>query len=326
MRDFSFVSLLLAFCMSAFLLLQPAAADYKEAVALYNQGRFDKAIQELKPDLDNNPDWEFGHRLLGLCYLSLDNNALAVSSLARAVQLKSTAFSTYYGLGQAYFNMQKYDNCISALNLGEPLAAKEKDPDQQRARLYQLRGSAYFRLNKPNEAVGDLTNALRLNQSDWATYSMLGISYYNVGRIDESIQTLEKALSVKPAQSTIVEFLGRAYFKKGVDALAETKYAAAVQLLSKAKDYDPKNGYVYYNLAEAYLFEKDYVQAEKCLDQATGLMPASSHSEVFSRMGLVYEKQKKWELASKAYEKADQLNPSKSLKEAIERVNENRKR
>src|SRR5262245_3009256 len=41
-------------------------ADYKQAVTLYNQGQFDRAIQELKPDLDKNPDWEFGHRLVGL--------------------------------------------------------------------------------------------------------------------------------------------------------------------------------------------------------------------------------------------------------------------
>ena len=53
-------------------------ADYKQAVMLYNQGQFDKAIQELKPDLDQNPNWEFGHRLVGLSYLSLKNNALAV--------------------------------------------------------------------------------------------------------------------------------------------------------------------------------------------------------------------------------------------------------
>src|SRR4029434_11356281 len=68
----------------------PLRADYKVAVTYYNQGRFDKAIQELKPELDQNPDWEFGHRLVGLSYLSLKNNALAVSSLTRAVQLKST--------------------------------------------------------------------------------------------------------------------------------------------------------------------------------------------------------------------------------------------
>jgi len=101
-------------------------ADYKQAVADYSQGRYEKAIQELKPDLERNPDWEFGHRLLGLCYLGLNNNALAANSLKRAVELKSPAFSAYYGLGQAYFNMKKYNECIDALNKGEALAAAGK--------------------------------------------------------------------------------------------------------------------------------------------------------------------------------------------------------
>lgn len=323
MKNHSFACSMLAMAMAAALLCQSARADYKQAVAFYNQGKYAQAIQELKPDLDQNPDWESGHRLLGLCYLNLKNNALAISSLSRAVQLKSPVFSTYYGLGQAYFNMQKYDDCISALNQGEPLAAKEKEPDKEKARLFKLRGAAYFRTNKFDEAAGDLTGALRVNQSDWADFSMLGISYLNLNRIDEAIQALEKALSMKPGQSTLTDFLGKAYFKKGVAALSAKQYPVAIQLLSKAKDYDPKNGYIYYNIAEACLFEKKYPDAEKALHQAADLLPRIP--EVFVRMGLVYEKQKKWDLALDAYKKADQISPSKEIKGAIARVTESKK-
>jgi|WetSurSiteA1Bulk_404760.scaffolds.fasta_scaffold02670_4 tetratricopeptide (TPR) repeat protein len=323
MRRSSLVFILFL-ALAALWLVQPAMADYKQGIAFYNQGRYDRAIQELKPDLDQNPDWEPGHRLLGLCYLNLKNNALAVSSLSRAVQLKSQAFSTYYGLGLAYFNMQKYDNCISALNQGEPLAAKEKEPDKERAKLSKLRGSAYFRMNKYNEAASDLTNALRVNQSDWADYSMLGLSYLSIDRTDEAIQALEKALSMKPGQSAIAETLGKAYLKKGASALSSKQYGPAAQALLKAKDYDPKNGYVYYNLAEAYLFEKRYPEAEKALTQALELMPNSL--DAYVRLGLVYEKQKKWDPALDAYKKADAISPSKAIKDSIARVMENKKK
>jgi tetratricopeptide (TPR) repeat protein len=304
--------------------ITPSYADYKQAVAFYSQGRFDKAIQELKPDLDQNPEWEFGYRLLGLCYLGLNNNALAVSSLTRAADLKSTAFSTYYGLGQAYFNMQKYDKCIEKLNQGESLAAKEKDPERERAKLLKLRGTAYYRTGKFNEALGDLTNALRVNQSDWADFSMLGISYLSLNRTDEAIQALEKSLSMKPGTSVLIDSLGKAYFKKGIALLSAKQYAAAQQSLIKAKDYDPKNGYIYYNLAEAYLFDKKYSEAERALNQTVALIPQSS--DAFGRLGLVYEKQKKWELALSAYKKAAAINPSKEIKEAIARVAESKKK
>ena len=312
-------------CILAAALQMPTVqADYKQAVAFYSQGRYDKAIQELKPDLDLNPDWEFGHRLLGLSYLGLKNNALAVSSLSRAVQLKSAAFATYYGLGQAYFNMQKYDSCVTSLNQAEPLAAREKEPEKESAKVHKLRGSAYYRLDRFTDAVGDLTESIRANQSDWSDFSMLGVSYFNLNRTDEAIQALEKALALKPGQSSISDMLAKAYFKKGVAALSAKQYPAAVQSLTKAKDSNPKNGYIYYNLAEAYLFQKQYPAAEKALIQAAELMPQSP--DVYGRMGFVYEKQKMWDEALKAYKKAEAISPAKWIKEAIARVTENKKR
>jgi tetratricopeptide (TPR) repeat protein len=301
-----------------------ATADYKQAVALYNRGQYDKAIQELKPDLDANPDWESGHRMLGLCYLNLKNNALAVSALTRAVQLKSTAAATYIGLGQAYFNMQKYSECLQALDQGEPFLANIKQGgERQRYTFYQLHGSANLRLQRSAEAVADFTSALRTGNSDWTDFFQLGNAYYNQGRLDDAIQALQKASSMKAEQSAVAELLGKCFFKKGVQELSAKQYPQAINSFQKAREYDSKNGYIDYNIAEAYLFQKNYPEAEKALNQALALMPRSF--EVFQRQGLVYEKQKKWDQALNAYKKANEINPSKALKEAMDRVVEGKK-
>ncbi len=303
----------------------PAArADYKQAVAYYMQGRYDKAIQELKPDLDQNPDWEFGHRLVGLCYLGLKNNALAVSSLTRAVQLKSTAFATYLGLAQAYFNMQKYDSAVQILGQGEPFLAKEKEPEKERYNLYHLRGSAYFRMQRYADAVNDLTSAIRMSGNDWTDFFQLGVAYYNVNRYDEAIQSLQKASAMKPGENATMEIIGKAYFKKGVAALSNKQYTEAIDNLGRARDLMPKDGYIYYNIAEAYLFLKNYPEAEKALKQALDIMPKSS--EVYQRLGLVYEKQKKWDQSLDAYKKAYDMSPSPGIKEAMARVTDSKKR
>jgi len=305
--------------LAALALLVPAAsADYKKAVDYYNQGQFEKAIQELKPDLDANPNWESGHRLLGLCYLALKNNALAVSSFTRAVQLKSNAFSTYRGLALAYFNMQRYDDAVQALNQGESFASGD-----EKYNLYHLRGSAYFRQQKYSEAANDITAAIRLKQSDWTDFSELGISYFNLNRVDEAFQALQKADSMKPGQSAVTEYLGKAYFKKGVAALSSKQYGQAVEFLQKARDYDSKNGYVLYNLGEAHMFQKNYEAAEKAYNQATEVLP--QNAEIYSRLGLAREKLKKYDLALSAYQKANGLSPSPALKEAINRVTESKK-
>jgi cytochrome c-type biogenesis protein CcmH/NrfG len=43
-------------------------------------------------------------------------------------------------------------------------------------------------------------------------------------------------------------------------------------------------------------------------------------------MGFVYEKQKKWDMALNAYQRAGEISPSKEVKEAVTRVNENKKK
>jgi superkiller protein 3 len=305
--------------------LAPAAgrADYKQAVAYYNQQRFDRAIQELKPDLDQNPDWEFGHRLAGLSYLKLRNNALAIASLTRAVQLKSTTFSTYQGLGEAYFNMKKYDNCIQVLGQADALAKTTED----KYKVHYLRGTAHYTLEHFSEAANDLSAALRDKggaSGDWSLYSQLGIAYFNLNRPDEAAQVLQKALALKPGHNATNEFLGKAYFKKGVAQLQAKQYDAALEHLRKAREYAPKDGYVHYNIGEACLFQKNYPEAEKAYNQALEQMPRSA--EVFQRLGLVYEKQKKWDLALRAYQRASEIKPTPGLKEALERVAELKKR
>jgi tetratricopeptide (TPR) repeat protein len=302
---------------------RPSRADYKQAVAYYSQGKYDKAIQELKPDLDQNPDWEPGHRIVGLSYLRLGNNSLAASELSQAVKLKSPVFSTYYGLGLAYFNMQKYDSCITTLSQGESFAVKEKDPEKEKGNLYELRAKAYYKLSKFNEAISDLTNAIRAGQSDWSDYFTLGAAYLSSDRVDEGIQALEKSLSLKAGQNETISLLSKAYLNKGVSSLTEKQYGPAIQFLSKARDYDPKNANIHYRLGEAYLLEKKYPDAEKSLSQAIDLQP--NNSDAYTRIGTVYENQKKWDLALDAYKKADQINPSKVLKDSIQRVTENKK-
>lgn len=310
--------LTVALIAGAVLLASTASADYKQAVAYYAQGRYDKAIQELKPDLDQNPDWEFGHRLVGLCYLNLKNNALAISSLTRAVQLKSKEFSTYFGLGQAYFNMQKYDDCIQALTQGEAFA---KESEQYK--LHHLRGSAFFRQNRFNETAVEIAEALRRGSGDWTDYSQLGISYHNLKRYDEAIQALQKSAALNPGQSTTSEYLGKAFLAKGGQALSGKQYAQALDLLRKARDFNPKDGYVYYNMAEALLFQKNYAEAEKALIQARDILP--KNADVLVRLGLVLEKQKKWDQAISAYQKALEITPAPGIKDAIARVNEEKK-
>ncbi len=153
-------------------------------------------------------------------------------------------------------------------------------------------------------------------------YSELGFAYFSLNRFDEAIQALQKASSMKPGQASLTETIGKAYFRKGVGALKAKQYAQAVDSLTKAKELNPSDGYISANLGEAYTFQKRVPDAEKALAQALVALPNSA--DVYMRMGLAFEMQKKWDLALNAYKKANQLNPAYALKD-IARINENKK-
>lgn len=302
-----------AIAVTLLLLMVVLPADYKLAVAYYNQGNYQKAIDELKPDLEANPNWEFGYRLTGLCHLALKHYSLTVTSLSKAVQLKSTTFSTYLGLAQAYFNLDKFDSCIETLNQGET-AAKDVD----KLKLSRLRGSAYYRQQKYPEAINEIQSVIQQRAAVWSDYSELGIAYYRIEKIEEAIQALSKAITLKPDHALSSEILGKCYFKQGVAALSTKKYPFALELFKKVVDLNPKDGFAYYNMAECLLFLKKYSEAEKVLNQAIALNPQSS--EAYLRLGLVFEKQNKRKEALAAYQKSNEIKPTSLAKESLNRL------
>ncbi len=116
----------------------------------------------------------------------------------------------------------------------------------------------------------ELTNAIRIKGNDWTDFSQLGIANYHLNRHDDAIQALQKALALKPGHTATTEFIAKSYFKKGVAALSAKQYDQAIDLFGKARENNPKDGFIYYNLGEAYLFKNNTAEAEKALSQGAG--------------------------------------------------------
>lgn len=291
-------------------------ADWKQAVAYYNQGKYEKAIEEIKPVVEANPTWETGHRILGLSYLNLKRYEQAESSLARAVQLKSTAFSVYLGLAEVYAKLEKFNKVPEVLTAGEPYA---KSPSsEQMYSLRHLRGSAYFRQKRYSEAARDLAEAVKLKPNDFSDLYQLGASYYFAGRYNDAITILSKADAMKPGDTTLHSLLANSYQKQGAADLKSKQYAKAVSDLTKAAEYNQKDGAIYYNLGTAYIFLNKYDEAEKALMRARELLP--NNPDILDRLGFIYEKRKQYAKALDTYQKAYQLKRDPQIKASIDRV------
>jgi len=293
-------------------------ADYQQAIIYYGRGMYDKAIQEIKPDVEANVNWEPGHRILGLCYFQTKQYGPAIHSLTRAVQLKSPEFSTYLSLAYAYSLTNQAAKVPGVLSEGERTVIKEKISADQRYELSHLRGAAHFQQKQYHEAIRDLTEALRLRSNDFADVSQLGYAYYYTRRFEEAIATLTKAAALKPGDTTVPAVLADCYQKRGAAALKDKQYAKAVEDLSKALTYNPKDGSTHYNLGMAQLFLSRLDDAERALLRAAELLPGQA--DPYQQLGYVYEKKKQYPKALDAYKKAYDVSKSPELKASIDRV------
>ena len=123
-RNASVALLLALLCLAAF--TAESLADYKTAISLFKRQKYRDALKELQPDVSRNPDWEFGHRLAGLCYFYLKEYDNAIRAFERAAELKSTEPSVYLGLAESYYQAGKPDQALAALERGKATSPRKR--------------------------------------------------------------------------------------------------------------------------------------------------------------------------------------------------------
>lgn len=293
-----------------------AQGDFQKGISYYKQGQYQKAIDEFEQIVKENPDYEAGFRVLGDSYLKLKNFQKAAQAFDRALELKDNNFVSYYGAAIAEFNLTQYRKCAATLLRGERFA---KTPRQQ-YQVYQLRGSAYYSMERFQQAVDDLEKAVSIQRGGAKETLQLGIAHYRLGNVAEAGRYLELAVSLNPNSTEAKRFLSRIQYVEALNAIQDTKYQQAIELLQEFVGKNPNDGEAWYNLGLAQLFAEDLEASERSLKQSAALSP--DNWEVFDRLGYLYEIKKSFQQSLGNYRKALQLNQDPRISESIERVEE----
>ncbi len=99
--------------------------------------------------------------------------------------------------------------------------------DAMLAQAYYGLGSIALKTDKPQDAVDNLTKALRIKRTDADTMNLLGAAYVKVGQPDKAIAQLENAILFVPiGWAEPYQSLSAAYAAKGEADMAE--WAAAM--------------------------------------------------------------------------------------------------
>ncbi len=170
-------------------------------------------------------------------------------------------------------------------------------------------GEAFFRANKPREAVEQFNIAMNQSYVNPVIYTYLGLAYYQLGQYKNSMDTFISGTKVSGTNKRVL------YFNAANTAFAMGDLIKAEEYYTLASVADPDFSSVYLNRANARLKLDKLDDAIADYEKYLLLDPESSQSEQIRSL-----------LALLAAEKVARIEEQKRLAEEAERIRQEEER
>ena len=200
----------------------------------------------------------------------------------------------WYALGNAYGNLDRYDDAISALR--EALRINSEDADA----WYNL-GLAYGKLGHRDDEIAAYREALRINPEDAEAWYNLGVTYADLDRYDDAIAAYGEALRINSEYAVAWYNLGNTYGNINRYDDAIVAYREALRINSEDADAWYNLGITYYNL-DRY---DDAIAANR---EVLRINP--EHAIAWNNLGIAYASLKRYDDAITAWREAVRINPN----------------
>jgi tetratricopeptide (TPR) repeat protein len=329
--------------------------DWEKAVSLYKQGQFRAAVAEFQGVVAEFPNHSDSWKFIGLSLYQLQDYEQALPALEKAMALKQAEGKSdpdiLLALSRVQISLKKYDQAITSL---ENLSKQRPDLASNR---YML-GVAYANANRTEEAMESFRAAVKLAPQDADAWQYLSIQLFRLNRAVEALAALRSGLAAAPRNVEMLSLLADALLRQAgseitpakADALIEESIrtstalravrddAASSELLGRSllagKKYAPAElalqravslnkqppAALYYNLGYSQAQLKEWARAAESFEQADRLGLQDVNNLYY--LGFVYENQRKYPEALRAYTRAYELagKSNADLKASIERV------
>jgi len=227
----------------------------KSGDALLSRGNLPKAYVQYEKSLQLNPDNIGVVYKKGLLFVIGGLNQDAIKEFQKVLKEESGHALAYKGMGQAFFQMKKYDEAKKNYQ-----KAIELDPGLWK--VYNFLGIIYDYKEKYHRAIHKYNKAISLKPDEGFLYNNLGVSWSLAGDYEKAINAFNKALETKYSKSKTYNNLGMALSKLG-------KYREALEAFRKGGN----EAQAYNNLGCIYLEEKKFEKAITCFEKAIEINP-----------------------------------------------------
>ncbi|MCK9593288.1 MAG: tetratricopeptide repeat protein [Methanoregula sp.] len=165
---------------------------------------------------------------IGDNYIASGEPENAVTYLRKADELNSFDPHIQYDLGRAYFDLERYQECLTASR-----SAMQNDPDMKMGRTnlglnaMQAIGLSYMNLGKYEEAETCFRKNITLIAP---TFFNLGLSLHRQGNYDMSLKYFTWAVELIPDDAEYWDLVGNAYIELNRLAEAEESLKTAIRV------------------------------------------------------------------------------------------------
>lgn len=302
-------------------------------------GQFDRALELLQPELAQSPKssqlssqlWT----LRGIAYSGKGDKREALIAFRHALGISPDYLPALEGAAQIEYENGGKD---AAQLLEHVLQLRPQDPTshamlavlayrradctvavrhfEQAGTLLDSRpgalrqyGDCLMRLNETEKAISIFSHALVQPNADAGIRSRLASAQLTVHRPKDAIETLQPLLQEKAGDADVLDLAASAYEADG-------NTPEAVRLLHQAILTDPHNVDLYVDFANLSLDHQSYQVGVDVM--SAGLSREPKAAPLYVARGILYVQLAQYDSAEADFEKADALDPKRSMGSAAE--------
>lgn len=267
-------------------------AWYGKALVLRSQGNYSAAETALLKAVELKPNYQPGWKVLSVVYRLLKQPKRALTAVNTGLQLAPNDAQLLNEKYVVLSELYRYPEALTAIDAAiaqapraafyinrgwvlikmdrydETLAALNQaiEIDPNMAIAYTNRGVTYSFLKRPKEAIADLKKAIALDSQYISAYGGLGMLYHSQGRYQEALAQFSQGIAIDPKNHINYSGQGFIYF-------ARKQYQDAIAAHTQAIELEPDSANDYFSRANVYITTQQYQAAIADLTKAIELAP-----------------------------------------------------
>jgi tetratricopeptide (TPR) repeat protein len=166
-------------------------SPFAKGDALYEQEKYEEALEEYQKVIEENPDLYQAFDKIGICYLRLDDQEKAIEYFKKMLEHDPQSLDTLINLSAIYFEQGNLEEGMKYFKQLDESTLTDKGT------FYNI-GVLLFKSNQIDMAIDYLRKCVTIEPGFVDGYYQLGLANLNKGDMEEAKKNFKKVIELAP--------------------------------------------------------------------------------------------------------------------------------